>query len=149
MMYSLTEAARQTGVSKSTIYRAVKSGKISAKRNEDAEYEIDPAELFRVFEQQVIRDEPAQEYKVNRSDTIQNETPSDVEAIQKQLEWLQTLAEQQSEQLQTTQEKWFDAMQMKDREMKERDEYWQQQLNDMKQLLLAAPEPRKKFLGIF
>lgn len=149
MMLSLTEAAHQTGVSKSTVYRAVKSGKISAKRNEDDEYEIDPAELFRVFEQKVIQDEPRQEYKVNRSDTVQNETPSDVEAIQKQLEWLQTLAEQQSEQLQTTQEKWFDAMQMKDREMKERDEYWQQQLNDMKQLLLAAPEPRKKFLGIF
>lgn len=149
MMLSLTEAAQKTGVSKSTIYRAVKSGKVSAKKNQDDEYEIDPAELFRVFEQKMVREEPPQEYKVNRTDAPQIEPSSDVESLQNQMEWLMKLAEQQREQLQNTQEKWFDAMQMKDRELKERDEFWQQQLNDMKQLLLTAPEPRKKFLGIF
>jgi len=146
MMLSLSDAARETRVSKSTIYRAVKSGKLSAKRNDDGEYEIDPAELFRVFTKQA---ETPAEYKVERSDAVQKETPGDVEAIQKQMEWLMKLAEQQREQLHESQEKWFEAMQLKDREMKERDEFWQQQLNEMKQLLLTAPEPRKKFLGIF
>ena len=147
MTLSLTGAARETGVSKSTIYRAVKSGKISAKRNEDDEYEIDPAELFRVFEKQA--DAPPRR-EVTRSETAQNETPGEVEAIQRQMEWLMKLAEQQREQLQESQEKWFEAMQEKDREMKERDEFWQQQLNEMKQLLLPKPEEcRKKFLGIF
>lgn len=50
MKHTLGTAAKATGVSKSTIYRAVKSGKLSASRNADDEYEIDPAELHRVYE---------------------------------------------------------------------------------------------------
>lgn len=50
MKHTLGTAAKATGVSKSTIYRAVKSGKLSGTRNEDGEYEIDPAELHRVYE---------------------------------------------------------------------------------------------------
>jgi excisionase family DNA binding protein len=49
MKHTLGTAAKATGVSKSTIYRAVKSGKLSASRNTDDEYEIDPAELHRVY----------------------------------------------------------------------------------------------------
>jgi excisionase family DNA binding protein len=47
---SLREAAKQVNVSKSTILRAVRSGRMSAARTEDGEYSIDPAELFRVYE---------------------------------------------------------------------------------------------------
>ena len=46
---SLREAAEATGVSKSTIFRAIKSGKMSAPRTEDGGFLIDPAELFRVY----------------------------------------------------------------------------------------------------
>ena len=46
---SLREAAEQTGVSKSTIFRAIRSGKLSAARTADGNFEIDPAELFRVY----------------------------------------------------------------------------------------------------
>jgi excisionase family DNA binding protein len=46
---SLREAAEQTGVSKSTIFRAIKAGRMSAPRNDDGEFQIDPAELFRVY----------------------------------------------------------------------------------------------------
>lgn len=46
---SLSQAARLTGKSKSTINRAIKTGKISANRHEDGSYSIDPAELSRVF----------------------------------------------------------------------------------------------------
>jgi hypothetical protein len=49
MGYSLTEAARASGKSKMTIQRAIKGGKISASRNEDGSYDIDPAELHRMF----------------------------------------------------------------------------------------------------
>jgi hypothetical protein len=48
-MYTVGQAARATGKSKSTISAAVKSGKISATRNEDGSWSIDPAELHRVF----------------------------------------------------------------------------------------------------
>lgn len=47
---SLSQAAKLTGKSKSTINRAIKTGKLSATRHEDGTYSIDPAELVRAFE---------------------------------------------------------------------------------------------------
>lgn len=47
---SLREAAQQVNVAKSTILRAVRSGRMSATRTDDGGYSIDPAELFRVYE---------------------------------------------------------------------------------------------------
>lgn len=49
MKYTLSQAADATGKNKTTIQRAIKSGKISAKKNDSGAYEIDPAELSRVF----------------------------------------------------------------------------------------------------
>ena len=49
MHLSLGQAAKETGLDKSTISRAIKSGKLSATRQENGGYAIDPAELFRVF----------------------------------------------------------------------------------------------------
>lgn len=48
-MMSLREAATAAGVSKSTIQRAIKSGRLSASRTDDGGYSIDPAELHRVY----------------------------------------------------------------------------------------------------
>jgi len=47
---SLSQAAKLTGKSKSTINRAIKTGKLSATRHEDGTYSIDPAELARTFD---------------------------------------------------------------------------------------------------
>lgn len=49
MKYSLSEAAKATGKNKTTIQRAIKNGKISASKGDSGSYEIDPAELHRVF----------------------------------------------------------------------------------------------------
>lgn len=46
---SLSQAAKLTGKSKSTINRAIKTGKISATRHDDGSYSIDPSELSRSF----------------------------------------------------------------------------------------------------
>ncbi len=46
---NLREAAEQAGTSKSSIYRAIKSGRLSAPRTDDGGFAIDPAELFRAF----------------------------------------------------------------------------------------------------
>ena len=48
MAYTLTEAATATGLSRSTIFRAIKSGRISATRIE-GNFSIEPVELHRVF----------------------------------------------------------------------------------------------------
>jgi hypothetical protein len=50
MKHTLGTAAIATGKSKTTIHRAIKSGKLSAFRREDGTFEIDPSELHRVFE---------------------------------------------------------------------------------------------------
>jgi len=47
---SLTQAAKIAGKSKSTINRAIKSGKLSATRHDDGSYSIDGSELARVFQ---------------------------------------------------------------------------------------------------
>jgi hypothetical protein len=49
MAYSLKQAADATGRTKPTLLRAIQAGKISAKKNEMREWEIDPAELHRVY----------------------------------------------------------------------------------------------------
>ena len=49
MSYTLGTAATATGKSRATIHRAIKNGKISARKNEHGQYEIDAAELLRVY----------------------------------------------------------------------------------------------------
>jgi hypothetical protein len=50
MPYSLKEAADATGRQKTTILRAIQRGKISATKDAHGEWEIDPAEIHRVYE---------------------------------------------------------------------------------------------------
>lgn len=49
MQLSLSAAAKEVDRSKSTLSRAIKEGRLSATRCEDGSYQIDPAELYRVF----------------------------------------------------------------------------------------------------
>jgi hypothetical protein len=49
MGYSLGQAARAGGRSKTTIHRAIKSGRLSASRVDGAGYDIDPSELTRAY----------------------------------------------------------------------------------------------------
>ena len=49
MGYTIGEAAKATGKTKSTISKAIKSGRISAIKSEGGKYNIDPAELHRVY----------------------------------------------------------------------------------------------------
>jgi excisionase family DNA binding protein len=50
MAYSLSQAATAAKVRKSTIFRWVKAGKVSASRTDDGQYRIDPAELQRYLD---------------------------------------------------------------------------------------------------
>lgn len=49
MGLSLREAAREARISKSTVLRAIQSGRLSAERLPDGGYSIEPAELFRAY----------------------------------------------------------------------------------------------------
>jgi hypothetical protein len=54
-MLSLRAAAEMAGTSKSSIFRAIRSGRLSAARGDDGSFQIEPSELVRAFPPQVSR----------------------------------------------------------------------------------------------
>ena len=81
MTYTLGTAAKATGKSKPTIQRAIKSGRISAKKNDKGNYVIDPAELHRVY--------PPVSRNGNDNGTLkQNVTPNNNTVLQREIELL-------------------------------------------------------------
>jgi hypothetical protein len=49
MSYTLGTAALACGANKSTVLRSIKAGKIAATRDEHGQWQIEPAELHRVY----------------------------------------------------------------------------------------------------
>jgi hypothetical protein len=49
MRYALGQAAKVVGMSKTSILRSIKAGRISAGRNEFGQWAIEPCELHRVY----------------------------------------------------------------------------------------------------
>ncbi len=49
MAYTLGQAAKAAGTSKPTLSRAIKSGRLSAQKQDDGSFLIDPAELHRIY----------------------------------------------------------------------------------------------------
>jgi len=91
-MLTLGQAAKQSGVSKTAISRAIKSGRLSATRSESGDYQIDPAELFRVY--------PA---SVNlNTQTEQDATPKDATLLRAELAILKEERERERAQLKET-----------------------------------------------
>jgi hypothetical protein len=56
-MLNLREAAETVGTSKTSIFRAIKSGRLSATRDDQGGVQIDPAELARVYPPKPLRSE--------------------------------------------------------------------------------------------
>lgn len=97
MSYTLNDAAKATGKSKTTIHRAVKSGKISASKLENGAYSIDPSELHRVFPR------VTQERQEERSEAIQTEHQGNtLGTLRMQLESIEKERERERQQLQET-----------------------------------------------
>jgi hypothetical protein len=67
MRYTLGTAAQAAVVAKSTLSRAIHSGRLSAERRIDGSYAIDASELLRVFEPQPFEQQP-----IERSATPSN-----------------------------------------------------------------------------
>lgn len=83
-MFTLGQAAKETGLSKTAIARAIKSGRISATRSEQGEYQIDPAELFRVYPVASNGDRDAE----------RQATPRDASGLQGQIDIMRELLRQ-------------------------------------------------------
>jgi hypothetical protein len=122
-MYTIGTAAKATGKAKSTISKAISSGMISATKNQDGSYSIDPAELHRVFPAEASANGPEKHH-------LDDLEPSDLRFENGRLQGeLKQLLERMAE-LDT----------MHDRERKQLNE----QLEDLRRRLDRADEERRE-----
>ncbi|MEI6745926.1 MAG: hypothetical protein WCL34_08190 [Methylococcaceae bacterium] len=77
MKFTLKQAAEAVGKDRSTLQRAIKNGRMSASLNDLGNYEIDAAELYRVFD-------PIARNTANATDN--DATPMQVDALQQQVQ---------------------------------------------------------------
>lgn len=95
MVYTLGEAAKATGLTKSGIAKAIKSGRVSANKNDNGSYTIDPAELHRVFPPAVHGQPKAQSVQLDTGGILA-ELTAKLESAQEQLnrerEWNRELS---------------------------------------------------------
>ena len=92
MTYSLSQAATATGKDRSTIQRAIKNGKISATLNETGAYQIDPAELHRVFPVVAMPDAPTVALQQSAT-ALQWETESENRELRAKVELLREMVD--------------------------------------------------------
>ena len=71
-LMTLAEASRETGKSKSTLWRAIKAGRLSATRGDNGEFQIDPAELARAFPPEELSRNAAGKQSERAGDTAGN-----------------------------------------------------------------------------
>lgn len=95
MSYTLGTAARATGKSKSTIHRAIKSGRISATCDVGGVYRIDPSELHRIFS-------PVPQNGSLRSQLTPDATAHETQMLRRELELLNEERERERTQMQAT-----------------------------------------------
>lgn len=95
MQYTLGTAAKATGKSKSTIHRAIKSGKISAICDDNGTYHIEPAELHRVYQ-------PVPRNSSSEPKMTQDATSDEAQMLRRELELLNEERERERKQMQET-----------------------------------------------
>jgi hypothetical protein len=122
MKHTAGTAAKAVGKTKSTITKAIASGKLSAIKNDNGAWEIDASELYRVYPPT-----PLETVKIEQNDTLK-ETDGNSKEIEA-LERLLKAAEEQIDDLKA-----------------DRDE-WRKQANQL--LLTNTSAPRKRIFGIF
>ena len=93
MPYTLGQASKATGISKPTLSRAIKIGKLSGQKQPDGSFLIDPAELHRVYPLIVATSN-------DNGNVKHNETPHNPNALQAQLETLREERDRERQQLQ-------------------------------------------------
>ena len=82
---SLGQAAKETGRSKSVIFKALESGKLSYVEKTTSGYKIDPAELFRVFPR-TVETEQKERLETTRTDAENEFLKRENELLRQQLE---------------------------------------------------------------
>ena len=134
MSYTLGEAAIACGKSKSTLSKAIKSGKISAFKNDNGAFEIEPSELFRLYPP---TPPPIKQNAIETVGVEQKTTPDSTSKNTNNVEMLEAKLQMANERIDELKS---------DKEKLEIDkEQWRQQATN----LLAAPDRRGLLQRIF
>jgi septal ring factor EnvC (AmiA/AmiB activator) len=104
MSYTLGTAAKATRKSKTTILRAIDSGKISAEKNAHGEWSIEPAELHRVYPLATNKEQGSGNGKWNdtqllKNDDVTGELKVEVATLRERLSSFEREREQLSSQI--------------------------------------------------
>lgn len=119
---TLSEAAKWSGKTRPTIFKAIKSGRISAKKGDDGEWIIDPAELARVYP-------PAHSVNVSgNSDMKQQAIPHDIARELAGLRHLVATLERQVEDTQKQRDRLLGIVETQTRLLTDRRPSWWQRL---------------------
>jgi len=139
-MYSLAEAAKATGKSKSTLTRAIKKGTIAATKNSNGQYEVDPSELHRVYPPVASGDVAQQSNDAPRNS---NDAPD----LLNELIELRAQAKATGELVNAHESTISDLRDRLDREGEERRQLTAMLTDQRAQPTEAAPAPRKGFFA--
>lgn len=77
MAYTLGQAAKAAGVSKTSLHRAIQKGRVSAAKNDNGSYEIEPSELHRVYPP-VTNEERSANLDLGQSGTPETDVETEV-----------------------------------------------------------------------
>ena len=113
MSYTLTQAAEAAKVQRSTVFKWIKAGKVSASKADDGTFRIDPAELHR-FLASVSKDTPplATAKQADAQPDTASDTLLQIVSLRSQVEKLQHIVEMERE---------------RSRELREEREAWKRQ----------------------
>lgn len=128
-MFTLGQAAKAASKSKTTISKAVANGRISATRDDKGHYQIQPAELFRVYPATSPIDSKGGRDKTPREQAV--DTPN-TPALQAQIDGLKAQVDLMRESIE---------------DLKEQREGWQKQA-EASQRLLADHRPKRGWFGL-
>jgi len=140
MVFTMGQAAKEVGVSKPTLSRAIKSGKISASKNSKGGWDIDPAELFRVYPRNT---DNGSANGSDNGDMKQNATPAvtppETAVLQVQIDSLRERLDDMKAMLERERE-------VADREREQADKW--RETAEHNQRLLADQRPRRGWFGL-
>ncbi len=140
MKHTLGTAAKATGVSRSTVLRAIKSGKISANKDDNGNYSIDPSELHRVFNP--VLDEPVHKTALTLSATAEKTIATAV--LLEKIEFLEKERERERKQLEGTVTDLRNRLDQADKERRETLERLNASQEKLTALLTYQPKPEPK-----
>lgn len=91
--FTLNEAAKETGRSKGTISKALNNGKLSYVSKTKSGYQIEPAELFRVFPPKQDKSSNQVQLETQKETTKNTELEHQIELLKKDLEHIREKAD--------------------------------------------------------